>query len=57
MATSALSRPRDNRRVTGVCTGLAQRWGMKPGTVRLLVLSRLFRGPQILTYIAVLDRL
>ncbi|WP_033440842.1 PspC domain-containing protein [Saccharothrix sp. NRRL B-16314] len=53
MTTSALSRPSDNRRIAGVCAGLARRWGMKPGTVRLLfVLSCLLPGPQFLIYIA-----
>jgi phage shock protein C len=52
MTTSALSRPRDNRRIAGVCAGLSERWGMKPGTVRLLfVLSCLLPGPQFLIYI------
>jgi phage shock protein C len=52
MTTSALSRPRDNRRIAGVCAGLSERWGMKAGTVRLLfVLSCLLPGPQFLIYI------
>ena len=47
-----LSRPRDNRRIAGVCAGLARRFGMRPGMVRLLfVLSCLLPGPQILIYL------
>ncbi|WP_309112534.1 PspC domain-containing protein [Saccharothrix sp.] len=53
MTSSTLSRPRDNRRIAGMCAGLARRWGMKPGTVRLLfVVSCLLPGPQFLIYIA-----
>jgi phage shock protein PspC (stress-responsive transcriptional regulator) len=48
-----LSRPRDNRWIAGVCSGLARRYGMSPGVVRLLfVLSCLLPGPQVLLYIA-----
>lgn len=37
----------------GVCAGLARRFGMKSGTVRLLfVLSCLLPGPQFLIYVA-----
>ncbi|WP_434445263.1 PspC domain-containing protein [Lentzea sp. E54] len=50
--TVALSRPRTNRRIAGVCAGLAQRWGMKASTVRLLfVLSCLLPGPQFVVYL------
>ncbi len=35
-----------------MCAGLAARWGMKPGTVRLLfVLSCLLPGPQFVVYL------
>lgn len=52
MALTTLSRPRDNRMIAGVCAGLAARWGMKPGTVRLLfVLSCLLPGPQFIAYV------
>lgn len=52
MTATTLSRPRDNRRIAGVCAGLAERWGMKPGTVRLLfVLSCLLPGPQFVIYL------
>ncbi len=47
-----LYRPRDDRRIAGVCSGLARRFGMRPGMVRLLfVLSCLLPGPQILIYL------
>ncbi|GGU38456.1 PspC family transcriptional regulator [Lentzea flava] len=50
--TVALSRPRTNRMIAGVCAGLAQRWGMKAGTVRLLfLLSCLLPGPQFVVYL------
>jgi phage shock protein PspC (stress-responsive transcriptional regulator) len=48
----SLSRPRHNRMIAGVCAGLARRWGMKTGTVRLLaVLSCLLPGPQFVAYL------
>jgi phage shock protein C len=48
-----LSRPRHNRKIAGVCAGLAERWGMAPRTVRLLfVVSCLLPGPQFLIYLA-----
>ena len=38
--------------IEGVCAGLAQRWGMKASTVRLLfVLSCLLPGPQFVVYL------
>lgn len=50
---SALTRPRDNRMIGGVCAGLAHRFGMKPNTMRaLFVVSCLLPGPQFLLYIA-----
>ena len=54
MTSSApLVRPRDDRVIAGVCAGLARRFGMKPGTMRLLfVLSCLLPGPQFLIYVA-----
>jgi phage shock protein PspC (stress-responsive transcriptional regulator) len=49
---AGLTRPRHNRWIAGVCAGLAQRFGMSPGTVRLLfVLSCLLPGPQFVAYI------
>lgn len=48
-----LSRPRDNRWIAGVCSGLGRRFGLGAGMVRLLfVLSCLLPGPQVLLYIA-----
>ena len=48
----ALVRPRHDRVVAGVCAGLARRFGMSPGTVRLLfVLSVLLPGPQVIVYL------
>ena len=48
-----LVRPRDNRWIAGVCSGLARRFGMPPGLMRLLfVLSCLLPGPQFLLYLA-----
>ena len=35
MANSALVRPRDNRWIAGVCAGLANRFGLPTGVVRL----------------------
>ncbi|GAB2966423.1 hypothetical protein GCM10017788_04610 [Amycolatopsis acidiphila] len=38
--------------IAGVCAGLAERMGWRPGTVRLLfVLSCLLPGPQFLIYL------
>lgn len=49
---AALVRP-NNRVIAGVCSGLAQRFGMTPNTVRLIfVISCLLPGPQFLVYIA-----
>jgi len=51
--TRRLSRPRDNRWIAGVCSGLARRYGLSPNLVRFLfVLSCLLPGPQILVYLA-----
>ena len=48
-----LYRPRDNRWIAGVCSGLARRFGMSPGVMRLIfVLSCLLPGPQVLIYLA-----
>ena len=53
MAQRGLVRPRAGRILAGVCAGLARRFGMRPGIVRLLVvLSRLLPGPQVLAYVA-----
>jgi phage shock protein PspC (stress-responsive transcriptional regulator) len=48
-----LVRPRDNRMIAGVCSGLARRFGMSAGMMRLIFLvSCLLPGPQFLIYIA-----
>jgi phage shock protein C len=47
-----LSRPRDNRVIAGVCSGIARRFGLDPTIVRILfVASLLLPGPQILIYL------
>jgi phage shock protein C len=52
MPSTALARPRRGRMIAGVCAGLARRFDMSPGVVRLLfVLSLLLPGPQILIYL------
>ncbi|MFI5913619.1 PspC domain-containing protein [Dactylosporangium sp. NPDC051541] len=49
---SSLYRPRDNRWIAGVCSGLARRFGMSPNMMRLIfVLSCLLPGPQFIIYI------
>ncbi|MFD8494325.1 Phage shock protein PspC (stress-responsive transcriptional regulator) [Amycolatopsis xylanica] len=50
--TTRLTRPRHGRVFGGVCAGIARRFGMKPGTVRLLaLLSCLLPGPQFILYL------
>ena len=47
-----LARPRDDRWIAGVCSGLARRFGLSSGVMRLIfVLSCLLPGPQILIYL------
>ena len=49
---SRLVRPRDNRWIAGVCSGLARRFGWSPNMVRLLfVISCILPGPQFLIYL------
>ena len=49
---SRLYRPRDDRWIAGVCSGLARRFGVSSGTMRLIfVVSCLLPGPQFLIYI------
>lgn len=49
---NGLYRPRGDRMIAGVCAGLARRFGMSAGTVRLLfVLSCLLPGPQFVVYL------
>ena len=50
---STLYRPRQNRVIAGVCSGIARRFGIDPTIVRILfVASFLLPGPQILIYLA-----
>ncbi|WP_203655667.1 PspC domain-containing protein [Actinocatenispora rupis] len=47
----ALSRPREGRMIAGVCAGLARRFGLSVGLVRLLfVVSVILPGSQVLVY-------
>ena len=47
-----LVRPREGRVLAGVAAGLADRFGMSRGAMRLLfVLSLILPGPQILIYL------
>jgi phage shock protein C len=47
-----LSRPRDDRWIAGVCAGLARRFGLSSGAVRLIfVVSCLLPGPQFVLYL------
>jgi len=51
--TNKLVRPRDDRMIAGVCSGLARRFGISPALVRLLfVLSLLLPGTQVVIYLA-----
>jgi phage shock protein C len=51
MAT--LTRPQQGKVIAGVCAGLAERFGLSPGVVRLLfVVSCLLPGPQFIIYLA-----
>ncbi|MEJ8280789.1 PspC domain-containing protein [Pseudonocardia spirodelae] len=51
-ASQRLVRPRSGTVIAGVCAGLADRFGMGRGTVRLLfVLSCLLPGPQFVIYL------
>ncbi len=50
--TRRLARPRDDRWIAGVCSGLARRFGLSPNVVRLLfVVSCLLPGPQFVLYL------
>ncbi|MFE9960343.1 PspC domain-containing protein [Micromonospora sp. NPDC005299] len=47
-----LVRPRQGRMFAGVCAGLARRFGMSAGMVRLLfLLSLLLPGTQVIVYL------
>jgi phage shock protein PspC (stress-responsive transcriptional regulator) len=48
MASSSLVRPRNDRWIAGVCSGIARRFGVSTGLVRLLfVLFGLFGAGEI----------
>ena len=48
----SMYRPRNNRMVAGVCSGIGRRFGIDPTIVRLaFVASMLLPGPQILLYL------
>ncbi len=50
---TALSRPRSDRMIAGVCSGIGRRFGIDPTIVRIaFVASCLLPGPQILIYLA-----
>jgi phage shock protein PspC (stress-responsive transcriptional regulator) len=52
MKTATLTRPRQGRIIGGVCAAIAQRFDMRPKTVRLLaLLSCLLPGPQFVLYL------
>ena len=47
-----LYRPRDDRMIAGVCSGIARRFNIDPAIVRILFVASLFLpGPQILIYL------
>ncbi|WP_182347714.1 PspC domain-containing protein [Tomitella gaofuii] len=47
-----LARSRDRKMIAGVCGGIAENFGWKASTVRLVfVLSCLLPGPQVLLYL------
>jgi phage shock protein C len=49
---SNMTRPRDDRWIAGVCSGLARRFGVSSGVMRLIfVLSCLLPGPQFVVYL------
>ena len=47
-----LYRPRDDRMIAGVCSGIARRFNIDPTIVRIAFVASLFLpGPQILIYL------
>ncbi len=53
MSPSSLVRPRHDRMIAGVCSGIARRFGLSSNGVRIaFVASLLLPGPQILIYLA-----
>jgi phage shock protein PspC (stress-responsive transcriptional regulator) len=52
VTVSRLARPRDDRWIGGVCSGLGRRLGLSSGVVRLIfVISCLLPGPQFILYL------
>jgi len=52
LSVPRLVRPKEGRMIAGVAAGLADRFGMSRGAMRLLfVLSMILPGPQVLIYI------
>jgi phage shock protein PspC (stress-responsive transcriptional regulator) len=52
VTVTRLVRPRNDRWIAGVCSGLARRFGVSPGVMRLIfVLSCLLPGPQFVIYL------
>jgi len=50
--TRRLARPRDDRWIAGVCSGLGRRFGLSSGMVRLIfVIPCLLPGPQFVIYL------
>jgi len=50
---TTITRPQNKKMIAGVCAGLAERYGWKTSTVRLVfVLSCLLPGPQFIVYLA-----
>ena len=50
---NSLVRPRSDRMIAGVCSGIARRFGVSSNVVRIaFVASMLIPGPQFLIYIA-----
>jgi phage shock protein PspC (stress-responsive transcriptional regulator) len=48
----SLSRPRDDRMIAGVCSGIARHFNLDPTVVRIAFVASLFLpGPQILIYL------
>lgn len=50
---NSLVRPRSDRMIAGVCSGIARRFNISPSVVRIaFVASMLLPGPQVLIYLA-----
>jgi phage shock protein PspC (stress-responsive transcriptional regulator) len=48
----SLTRPRDDRIIAGVCSGIARRFNLDPTVVRIVFVASMFLpGPQILIYL------